>query len=146
VILAFALGNPLRGDDAAGAAIARGLPGLLPGLELVEVAELLPEQAEEVARADGVIFLDAFAGGTPGEVRAERLSPRPARGSILHALLPEELLGLAIALHGRAAPAALIAISGRDFSFREGLSPEVEAALPAARRAACRLALAFTAR
>lgn len=146
MILALALGNPLRGDDAAGAAIARGLPELLPGLELLEVAELLPELAEEVAGAAGVLFLDASTGSTPGEVRAERLSPGAVRGSLLHALLPEELLGLARALHGRAPPAALITISGRDFTFREGLSPEVEAALPAARRAACQLALAFAAR
>jgi len=143
LILAFALGNPLRGDDAAGAAIAQGLPELLPGLEVIELAELLPEQAEEVAVAGGVIFLDASAVGTPGEVRTGRLAPRPPRTSLLHALLPEELLGLAQALHGRAPPAALVTIAGRDFTFREGLSAEVEAALPAARRAACQLAIGF---
>jgi hydrogenase maturation protease len=144
MVLAFALGNPLRGDDAAGAAIARGLPELLPGLELIEVAELLPEQAEEVAGADGVLFLDASIVGTPGEVWTGRLAPRPPRASLLHALLPEELLGLAQALHGRAPPAAIVTLAGRDFSFREGLSAEVEAALPAARQAACQAVLGFT--
>jgi len=62
---------------------------------------------------------------------------------LLHALLPEELLGLARALHGRAPPASLVTIAGRDFSFGEGLSAEVEAALPEARRAALEAARAF---
>ncbi len=142
-ILALALGTPLRGDDAAGAAIARGLEGLVPGIEVIEAAELLPEHAEAAARAEGVLFLDASVSGTPGEVLARPVAPRTARAAVLHALLPEEILGLALALYGRAPPAALVTVAGKDFAFGEGLSAEVEAALPEARRLAAEAAAAF---
>jgi len=142
-ILAFALGSTLRGDDGAGRAIARGLEPLLPGLEVVEALELLPEHAEALALSDGVLFLDASVSGKPGEVRVERIAPRAARAALLHALLPEEILGLARSLHGSAPPATLVTIAGLDFSFGEGLSAEVEAALPEARRAALEAARSF---
>lgn len=135
-ILAFALGNPLRGDDGAGPAIAAGLAALVPPVEVVEAMELLPEHAEAVAAADGVVFLDAAADGPPGEVRTAPVAPRAARAAVLHALLPDDVVGLARALHGRAPPATLVTIAGADFSFGEHLSPEVSAALPAARGAA----------
>jgi hydrogenase maturation protease len=146
MILAFALGNPIRRDDGAGAAIAAGLDALVPGLEdleVVEALELLPEHAEAAAAAEGVLFLDAAAGGTPGEVRCAPVEPRAARAALVHALLPEELLGLARALHGRAPPAVLVTIAGADFSFGEGLSPAVAAALPAARERARDAASSF---
>jgi hydrogenase maturation protease len=142
-ILALALGTPLRGDDGAGLAVARGLDAILPGLEVVETQELLPEHAEAVSRASGVLFLDASVAGTPGEVRAARIVPRQARVAIIHALMPEEILGLAHALFGRAPPAALVTIAGRDFAFGEELSPEVEAALPLARERAREMASDF---
>ncbi len=143
MILALALGTTLRGDDGAGAAIARGLAELLPGLEVIEASELLPEHAEAVASADGVLFLDASVSGTPGEVRVEPVAPRAARAAVLHALLPEEIVGLARALYGRAPPAALVTVAGKDFAFGEALSPEVQAALPAARRLAAATARGF---
>jgi hydrogenase maturation protease len=142
-VVAFALGNVLRADDGAGAALARGLGALVPGLHVVEAQELLPEHADEVVGAAGVLFLDASVAGSPGEVRAAQLVARPAREALLHALLPEELLGLAHAIHGRAPPAALVTIAGRSFAFGEALSPEVEAALPEAREKARQLAALF---
>lgn len=145
MILALALGTPLRGDDAAGSAIARGLEVLLPGLEVIEATELLPEHAEAAARAGGVLFLDASVSGTPGEVRVEPVAPCTARAAVLHALLPEEILGLARALYGRAPPASLVTVAGKDFAFGDGLSAEVEAALPEARRRAAEAVGAFDA-
>lgn len=144
-LLALALGNASRGDDAAGFAVARGLEALVPGLEIVEVQELLPEHAEAVSQAAGVLFLDASVQGAPGEVRGAVLEPRAARAAVIHALMPEEVLGLARALYGRSPPAALVTVAGRDFSFGEALSPEVTAALPAARERARELAAAFAA-
>jgi hydrogenase maturation protease len=142
-VVAFALGNVLRADDGAGLALARGLDALVPGLHVVEAQELLPEHADEMDGAAGVLFLDTSVAGSPGEVRAAQLVARPAREALLHALLPEELLGLAHALHGRAPPAALVTIAGRSFAYGETLSPEVEAALPAAREKARQLASLF---
>lgn len=142
-VIAFALGNVFRADDGAGAALARGLDALVPGLHVIEAQELLPEHADAVEGAAGVLFLDTSVAGSPGEVRAAQLVARPAREALLHALLPEELLGLAHSLHGRAPPAALVTIAGRSFAFGDSLSPEVEAALPAAREKARQLAALF---
>jgi hydrogenase maturation protease len=142
-IVAFALGNAIRADDGVGLAVAQGLAALVPGLEVLEVQELLPEHADALGAVDGVLFLDASVAGTPGDVRASRLVPRPARAAVIHTLTPEEILGLARALHGRAPPGALVTIAGREFAFGEGLSPEVEAALPLAREKAVELANGF---
>ncbi len=142
-ILAFALGNTIRADDGAGIALARGLATLVPGLEVIEAQELVAEHADAIAGAAGVLFLDASVAGTPGEIRAARIVPRQASEALLHALTPEEVLGLARATHGRAPPAALVTVSGREFAFGDGLSPEVEAALPLAREKARQLAQTF---
>jgi hydrogenase maturation protease len=133
VILAVALGNPIRGDDGVGLAIGRSLEANLPGLELVESMEALPEHAEAVARATRVVFLDASVEGAPGEVRLTPISPREPHAALLHALAPQDVLGLAQALHGRAPPAALVTVAGLDFSYVERLSPRVAASLDAAR-------------
>jgi hydrogenase maturation protease len=142
-ILAFALGNLTRADDGAGIALARGLENVVRDVEVIEAQELVPEHAEVLAGADGVLFLDASVAGAPGEVRAARLVPRAARAAVLHALMPEEILDLARALHGRAPPAGLVTVAGREFAFGEGLSAEVEAALPFAREKARELVEAF---
>ncbi len=142
-ILAFALGNTIRADDGAGIALARGLDALVPDLEVIEAAELVAEHADAIADAAGVLFLDASVAGTPGEIRATRVVPRPASEALLHALTPEEVLGLARSVHGRAPPAALVTVAGREFAFGDGLSPEVEAALPLAREKARQLAQGF---
>jgi hydrogenase maturation protease len=142
-ILAFAMGNAVRADDGAGRAVARGLEAVLPGVEVVEVQELLPEHADLLTGADGVLFLDASVAGKPGEVRASRITPRIARAAVIHALTPEEVLGLARSLYGRAPPAALVTVSGRDFAWGEALSAEVQAALPLAREKAREIAGTF---
>ena len=144
-VVAFALGNTMRADDGAGIALARGLDALVPGLVVVEAELLLPEHADVLAGARGVLFLDASVAGPPGEIRSGALAPVGAPGTLLHALTPGEILALARSLHGRAPPAALVTVTGRDFAFGEALSPEVTAALPAARERARDLALAFPA-
>jgi hydrogenase maturation protease len=142
-VVAFALGNALRADDGAGLALARGLDALVPGLVIVEAEMLLPEHADAVAGARGVLFLDAAVAGPPGEVRTTRLQPAVEAGHLLHALTPGDVLALARALHGRVPPAALVTVAGRDFAFGEALSPEVEAALPDARARAQEIAQSF---
>lgn len=142
-LLAIAMGNVVRADDGAGSAVASGLEAVLPGVEIVEAQELLPELAERVAAADGVLFLDASVEGRPGDVRVTRIGPKTARAAVIHALTPEEVLGLASALHGRVPPAALVTISGRDFAWGEALSAEVKAALPLARQKAREAAASF---
>jgi hydrogenase maturation protease len=134
VILLLALGNGTRGDDGVGVAMGRALAARLPpaSAHLEEAIQLLPEHAEAAARARAVLFLDASAGGAPGEVHAHQLAARAAREALLHALSPEEVLGLARLAYGKAPPALLVTVAGKDFSYVERLSDEVEAAVPAA--------------
>ncbi len=140
MIFVLALGNPLRGDDGVGPVIARELVEALGDeAEVVESHEVLPEHAELLARAEAAVFLDASVAGQPGEVRAGVLVARAPRPAVLHALTPEELVGMARAAFGAAPPAILVTVAGKEFGFVEQLSPEVEAAVPEARARAVAL-------
>jgi hydrogenase maturation protease len=134
VILVLALGNGSRGDDGVGVALGRALVAKLPpaAAHVEEAIQLLPEHAEAAARAEAVVFLDATVTGAPGEVHAHHVTARAAREALLHALTPEEVLGLARLAYGKAPQGLLVTVAGKDFSFVERLSDEVQAAVPAA--------------
>jgi hydrogenase maturation protease len=131
--LVIATGNPLRRDDGAAAAAARGLDG--EGVRVIVVHQLDPELAGEVSRAAAVAFLDVRVGERAGEVRTLLLGREPGRAALTHTFPPEAVLALAEWLHGAAPPAALVTVVGRNYGLGEGVSPEVEAALPALRAA-----------
>jgi len=134
VILLLSLGNGSRGDDGVGLALGRALAARLPPGShlLLEAVQLLPEHAEQTARAEAVVFLDAAVSGAPGEVHANQVTSRAPRAALLHALTPEEILGLARTTYGQAPQGLLVTVGGKDFSFVERLSTEAERALPAA--------------
>jgi len=93
---------------------------LPPGSHMmVEAVQLQPEHAEQAARADAVVFLDAAVSGAPGEVRANQVTSRAPRAALLHALTPEEILGLARTTYGNAPQGLLVTVGGKDFSFVE---------------------------
>jgi len=54
------------------------------------------------------------------------------REALLHALTPEEILGLARVAYGKMPQGLLVTVAGKDFSFVEKLSDEVQAAVPVA--------------
>src|SRR5688500_920322 len=68
--LVIGYGNPLRGDDGFGWQIAQQLAGLLidESVTVLAVQQLTPELAEAVGRASLVMFVDAHAGGRPGQL------------------------------------------------------------------------------
>jgi len=134
VILLLSLGNGSRGDDGVGLSLGRALSARLPpgSYQVVEAVQLLPEHAEQAARAEAVVFLDAAVSGAPGEVHANQVTSRAPRAALLHALTPEEILGLARTTYGKAPQGLLVTVGGKDFSFVERLSEEAEAALPEA--------------
>jgi len=85
-VLVVGYGNPLRGDDGAGfnAAWLLSLDPRLQGADVLIRQQLTPELAEDVARADLVVLIDAAVGGGRPDarrpVRARRpRAPRPAR-------------------------------------------------------------------
>jgi hydrogenase maturation protease len=134
VILLLALGNGSRGDDGVGVALGRALAARLPpgAAHVEEAIQLLPEHAEAAARAEAVVFLDATVTGAPGEAHAHHVQSRTPREALLHALTPEEILGLARLAYGKMPQGLLVTVAGKDFSFVERLSDEVQAAVPVA--------------
>lgn len=137
-VLVLGWGNPLRGDDGVSARVLDALRNT-PGdeevrLELKQVHQLAPELSETVARFRGVVFVDARAGGTPGEVRCEDVAPGEGRTTLSHSLSPEALLLYAERLYGHAPAAAVVTISGRSFDHGTDLCPEASQAVPKAAR------------
>jgi hydrogenase maturation protease len=132
-VLIAGYGNPLRGDDGLGGYAAERLREMdLPGAVILSPHQLTPELAEDLSRADLAIFIDARDGGAPGEWRAEDVAPEPARpGAFTHHATPAGLAASAQLLYGHAPETVLFSMSAGSFEYGEGLSPAVEAALPA---------------
>ena len=137
-VLVLGLGNPLRGDDGVGPRVVeeltcRGLPkGRVAldvgagGLDLLQVLEgwkrVVVIDAACVGQEPG-----QFVRFTPDEVRLAQA----ADSFSLHYSGLSEVLALADAL-GRVLPEMVIfGVQPGEIGWREGLSPAVEAALPA---------------
>jgi hydrogenase maturation protease len=129
------VGNPDRGDDAAGRTMARCLVGALP--EDVEIAELDGEATALVARlqgADAAILVDACASGAPaGTVRrfdvGEAPLPQGTFGVSTHGFGLAEAIELARALGDLPASCIVYAIEGASFEAGAPLTPPVAAAI-----------------
>jgi hydrogenase maturation protease len=138
-ILIIGYGNPLRGDDGVGIRAAELLAGeggenppLPHGVEVIACPQLSVELAAAITEAERLILIDACADGEPGALREQPLTPIiPDSSSLSHHLDARGLLAAAQILYGKAPPTILFTISGRDFDYREQLSPPVAAALPA---------------
>lgn len=70
--LVIGVGNRLRGDDGVGPAVADALAGL-DGVSVLEMTQLTPELATEVAAAPVVVIVDARVGVPPGSVHTARV-------------------------------------------------------------------------
>ena len=127
-ILILGYGNTLRRDDGAGPEVARRVEALgMPGVEVVEAHQLLPEHAELLSRVERAVFVDAsveegIAGVRCGIAAADEPALAP------HASDPPALLGLARLLFERAPEAWLVTIPGFDLGIGEGLSPAAQRA------------------
>src|SRR5208282_5977068 len=95
-------GNPLRGDDGVGQAVARAFAeeAAIDGVDAVACHQLTPELAERFAAAARVVLVDAAAGPEAGRVSVIRLQPAPAPASTLgHHVEPAQLLHMAQVLY-----------------------------------------------
>jgi hydrogenase maturation protease len=143
-IIVAAVGNPDRGDDGFGPAVADRLRGALPaGVRLVECGGDVLRLIDEWGRSDAVIVIDAAASiGHPGRVHRVDLADRqplaaPPRAST-HALGVAEAVELARSL-GRLPGSVIVYLAeGECFDVAAPLSPPVAAAVD--RVAACALA------
>jgi len=136
-------GNPLRGDDGVGQAIAAAVERWgQPQLEVVEAVQLTPELAPLLAAARRVLFVDAESGAAAvtGGWRLEPVPPlEPGRTTaalssqpLSHHASPGVLLMLAETLYGRRPPAWQLLVAAHACGFGSGLSPATEALLPGA--------------
>ena len=131
-VLVIGYGNILRRDDGVGWAVARRLLDQLPRelATVLTVPQLLPELAEQISRAQYVVFIDADAQLPPGVVQKLPVRPDDQDGQILgHHQTPAGILRLASDLYARSPAASIYSIGGADFSFGCNLSPPVQAAL-----------------
>jgi hydrogenase maturation protease len=129
-ILVIGYGNPGRGDDGLGPALAAAIADLeLTGVTVEIDYQLTVDHAALIAEHDLVVFADAMA-GLPVPWRLDRIGAAPATALGSHQVSPEAALALAGLLFGRSPPAWVLAISGTDFDeIREGLSPAASASL-----------------
>ena len=118
--LFLATGNTLRGDDGAAPEVIRMIRPAA-GRQLRAVQQLTPELAEEMARFDCVVFLDADVAAT--EVKIEPVGSA-LRGPLLaHVATPAEIVALSRALFGFVGAALLCRIPARQFGLAGSLSP-----------------------
>ena len=135
-ILILGYGNTLRKDDGLGIYAAQALSSLtLPdGVEIFTYQQLSPELSPLLAQTEHAIFIDAALvsnGEKPGTINTRTLQPRTSQpGSITHHFDPETLLAMAQTLYGHAPQATLFSVNAGSFNLEEGLSSEVDAALP----------------
>ncbi len=131
-VLVIGYGNPVRADDGVGPYIAQALQKERPDCRFLTPHQLTPELAEDVARSDLVLFIDAEWEGTPGEVKSYEVKPAPTReaASFTHQMGPQLLVTTAELLYGRAPRAFVVSVTGGDFGFTNSFSPEVERAIP----------------
>jgi hydrogenase maturation protease len=135
--LVIGIGNPLRGDDGVGAWLAEQAAVLTaadPGgpVAVRSVPQLTPELAEELARLEDVLFIDAWLAPATAEPRLTAIAA--ADGAVeSHRLEPGQLLAVSQALYGRMPRAHLLQVPAHAFEHGMEISPALHAQLPAAR-------------
>ncbi|MFN6926135.1 MAG: hydrogenase maturation protease [Tabrizicola sp.] len=124
-VLLIGYGNPARGDDGLGPALAEAIADLhLPGVTVEIDYQLTVDHAALIAAHDLVIFADAAMDlDVPFRLTRTGTTPPSTLGS--HQVTPEVALHLAGLLFGKIPPAFTLAIAGTAFdAIREGLGPE----------------------
>ena len=135
-LLVIGVGNPFRGDDAAGLLVARLLKDM--GLDSSMIVEQSGEGAalmEAWKGAGAVILIDAVSSGSsPGTFHCLEpiQQPLPAQmfHSSTHAFSLPDAIEMARALNELPPRLLVFGIEGRNFQAGAELSPEVSDALP----------------
>jgi hydrogenase maturation protease len=121
--LVLAVGNPSRGDDALGPALAERVEAAgLPGVEVLTDFQLQVEHALDLVGRERVIFVDAGA-GTPPPYELRRLRPKVEFLYTSHALSPEAVLATYERVQGQPPPESWsLCVRGEAFELGQGLS------------------------
>jgi hydrogenase maturation protease len=134
-VLVLAVGNPSRGDDAIGPALAARIEeARLPHVEVIVEFQLQVENALDLAGRERVIFVDAGT-GTPEPFELRRVEAATEFLHTSHALAPEAVLATYRRVTGDEPPEAwLLCVRGESFELGERLSEGGAANLEAAWR------------
>jgi hydrogenase maturation protease len=130
-VVVIGVGNALRGDDAAGLAVAEEIRTCAPEGVAVRVCEEEPTRLiDAFGDADVAFLVDAVSTGAPaGTVHRFDASDGPVPSlelrSSTHALGIGEALELARALGRLPRRTVVFGVEGRDFVAREGMTPAV---------------------
>jgi len=128
--LVIALGQTLRRDDGAAAALLQSVE--LPERCLVRVLpQLVPELVDDLARASRVLFVDAAVDRSNPTL--EPVGVPESCGGFSHFTTPAGLMELCRKLHGHAPDAHLLRLPAFDLGFGEVLSEPLQAQLQLAR-------------
>ena len=135
VITVIGIGNPQRGDDAAGRLVAQRLRDhSLAGVKIIECNGEATDLVDRLRRAASAIIIDAAAfGAEPGTVRrldvaAQCVPAGRARSS--HGLGLAEAIELTRALGALPLPCLIYLVQGSVWEAGAALSPPVAAAVP----------------
>jgi hydrogenase maturation protease len=133
-ILLIGFGNPGRGDDGLGPALADAAREWnIPGVTVDSEYQLTVEDAAEAAQHQVVLFADAASTG-PEPFSITRVHPTCDPGSFsTHSVTPQAVLALARELFSAEPVGYVLAIRGYEFDqFDEELSERARANLEAA--------------
>ncbi|MCO6443570.1 MAG: hydrogenase maturation protease [Anaerolineae bacterium] len=132
MILVIGYGSTLRTDDAIGHVVAHALDERYSAsdVQIITAAQLMPEHAAPISRADHVIFIDANAELPVGQVRIAPVAAADSRAALTHHAAPESPLRSAGLLYGRRPSAQIISIGAESFAFGLSLSPTLRAQVP----------------
>ena len=138
--LLIGYGSQLHSDDAVGQTVALALQKELPELEVLTAAQLLPEWAETISRAELVIFADASPELKAGEIACFSLDAaeqhtQNSSNSITHHCTPQSLLELAELLYGNRPPAWLYLLGSANLSLGENFSSALVVSIPVFKKA-----------
>jgi hydrogenase maturation protease len=134
----LACGNALRGDDGIALYLAHQLYGTICDAETAIVCshQWLPEQAEDLSRANLAVFVDASVMVPAGEIQVLPVTVgKEIAGTTSHSVSPERLMRLAQDIFGAAPEKAfLVTIGGTSFEPGSEFSAPVRMAISAALR------------
>ena len=120
-------GNDLRSDDGAGIHVATRLAAQLPQSLVIVTHQLTPDLAEDIATAEQVIFVDAYAAHeSNARLRIDKISGDDSYNpsALGHHGAPQGLMHLAHQLFGKTPDAWVVGIPAFCFDAGETISPE----------------------
>jgi hydrogenase maturation protease len=135
--LILACGNTLRSDDGVGPWLAEWAEETFAsdaGIRVLISQQWSPEVAEDIARAESVLFIDCSVESTAGTLDLKPVhAAAPRQGLATHHLGAPQLLALAQELYNsQPANAMLLTIGSGSTDLGEAFSDPVIDALPAA--------------